>query len=323
MNDPLTEYEIQQAEIDRDAEWLGEPVKDIVPVSRMHQKLKTETSPVETKHIEEEAAAEKAYAKERGDYEGFVRAAYVYVMARRRTTELVQPEILHGSVDGYGNHIVTLADFGFTKMQWNRRVKELEIPLETINAYFDECIALGWHPSLFGLWKFKEHHVHISTGENEWYTPAEFIEAARLVMGTIDLDPASSVQAQAVVKAGQFYTQAEDGLQKTWTGNVWLNPPYSYPEVEFFTEKAVRQYEAGTIQQAVILTNNATDTAWFQLLARYPFCLPLGRIHFWNPAGRGMQTRQGQAFFYLGERVPQFVKIFSSFGVVVRNYDNP
>ncbi len=53
----------------------------------------------------------------------------------------------------------------------------------------------------------------------------EYIKAAREVMGKIDLDPASDIEAQKVVKAKRIYDEEVDGLQQTWHGRIWLNPP--------------------------------------------------------------------------------------------------
>ncbi len=64
-------------------------------------------------------------------------------------------------------------------------------------------------------------------GSNEWYTPSKYIEAAREVMGEIDLDPASSDLANQTVKASMYYSQQEDGLILPWHGNCWINPPYT------------------------------------------------------------------------------------------------
>ena len=66
-----------------------------------------------------------------------------------------------------------------------------------------------------------------ATGEFERYTPAIYIEAARLVLGAIDLDPATSEQAQLLVRATKFFTEKTDGLKQEWHGRVLpANPPY-------------------------------------------------------------------------------------------------
>ena len=72
------------------------------------------------------------------------------------------------------------------------------------------------------------------TGEFERYTPAQYIEAARRVLGEIDLDPASCEVAQRTVKAVEYFTAKDDGLEQEWHGRVWLNPPYAQPVIAQF-----------------------------------------------------------------------------------------
>jgi hypothetical protein len=72
----------------------------------------------------------------------------------------------------------------------------------------------------------KNHQLIHQSKSNEWYTPSEYIEAARLVMGSIDLDPASCEYANETVMAGEYFNKEDDGLSQSWFGNIWLNPPY-------------------------------------------------------------------------------------------------
>ena len=147
----------------------------------------------------------------------------------------------------------------------------------------------------------KPESLHVSDDSYEWFTPAEYIEAARRVMGSIDTDPASCATANRVVQAGTFYTVDDDGLLYDWPGNVWLNPPYNMPWIERFIDKAIIEYGSGTARAVMVLTNNSTDTAWFhKLLSIAPVCFTRGRIRFWGADGDTLATRQGQAIFYLG-----------------------
>lgn len=50
--------------------------------------------------------------------------------------------------------------------------------------------------------------VNQTSGNTEWYSPPELVEAARRVMGGIDLDPASSRAAnEAIVKATKYFDE--------------------------------------------------------------------------------------------------------------------
>lgn len=164
----------------------------------------------------------------------------------------------------------------------------------------------------------KQVHVSQSTGNNEWYTPPQFIEAARATMGTINLDPASSAIANETVKASEFFTKEDDGLSKEWHGNVWLNPPYSQPLISQFCEAVAYKYESGEIQQACVLVNNASETKWGQRLLSVAdaVCFPSSRICFIRPNGSKKGTPlQGQMIVYMGTRTKEFAANFDKFGI--------
>lgn len=168
----------------------------------------------------------------------------------------------------------------------------------------------------------RPENLHVSDDSYEWYTPSEIIGAARLVMGEIDLDPASSPDAQKIIKAGQYYTKEIDGLKQPWFGRVWLNPPYCMPDIENFVDRVIFDYQTSNIESAIILVNNSTDTAWFHrlILSTKMACFTKGRVKYWGP--HATQARQGQAIFYFGNNPDYFTEIFNQFGVVVRLYDN-
>lgn len=157
------------------------------------------------------------------------------------------------------------------------------------------------------------------TGENEWYTPAEYVEAAREVLGAFDLDPASSEYAQRTVRAAKFFTVNDDGLKQEWGGRVWLNPPYAQPAIANFIDKLLLELREGRTTSAILLTHNYTDTGWFHAAAgaANAICFTRGRIRFVSPDGGIAAPTQGQAFFYFGPDVDVFAGTFKRVGFVL------
>lgn len=166
------------------------------------------------------------------------------------------------------------------------------------------------------------HQILNLSTNNEWYTPASYVDAARELMGGIDTDPASNPFANETIRAAVFYTKDMDGLSKPWAGRVWLNPPYGHDESNtsnqnIWSSRLVEQFEAGITEQAVLLVNAVTDRTWFQPLFRFPICFTDHRIRFYNAdKPDGGQPTIGNALIYLGPDVERFIDIFSRFGTI-------
>lgn len=156
-----------------------------------------------------------------------------------------------------------------------------------------------------------------SSESAEWYTPSVYVEAARRVLGSIDLDPASSAEANRTVRAAAYFSAQDDGLAKDWPGRVWMNPPYGGLGPAFI-RRLIEQYEAGITTEAICLLNaHGCDTGWFRPLWDYTLCFTYGRIEFDSPTDRTSSPPHGSVFVYLGPRPADFEREFASFGAVV------
>ena len=161
---------------------------------------------------------------------------------------------------------------------------------------------------------------HVARGDSdvEWYTLATIIEAARAVMGSIDLDPASCAQAQETVQAARNFTVEDHSLEQEWSGTVWMNVAYARGVVAMFVDKLL---ESSEVTQAVVLTDNATETHWGAVLlqASASVCFPTGRVHF--DRGDGLSASapvQGQILVGMGPELDRnaFVERFGALGPV-------
>lgn len=168
--------------------------------------------------------------------------------------------------------------------------------------------------------EIKKHVLAMKhTGDEESYTPSAYIESAVEVMGKIDLDPASNEMAQLTVNADHFYTAESDGLTKEWRGKVWMNPPYTARVINVFISKLVSHYAAGEVTEAIVLTNNNTDTSWFHEAANNAaaVCFTSGRINFLKRDGAKSSPTNGQSFIYFGKNIDLFKTVFSKHGLVM------
>jgi hypothetical protein len=196
--------------------------------------------------------------------------------------------------------------------------------------------------------------INQTSGEVEYFTPIEIIEAATDCIGFIDLDPASCEEANKIVGARKIFTKKDDGLSRPWKSiTLWMNHPfgkgemrcpiphsrckkqmclppdedhpnrrgyhidYDIPGNSDWIDKLIREWGAESFDQACCITYATTSEDWFRPLLAFPQCFLHGRTNYRLPNGDVMQgNTKGSVVTYLGYNQRDFAKAFSKLGTV-------
>lgn len=193
---------------------------------------------------------------------------------------------------------------------------------------YEEQIAAQYTPPVVSV-RDQQRQVLTSQESHEWYTPAWCIAAVRQVLDVIELDPASSVYANATVQAATIYTEVDNGLAHPWTAEtLFLNPPYNGRASEW-CRKALREYEDGNVHEGILLVFAKLGYAWFEeLWNTYPTCFVRERIRFVSPPTTDAheeaeeitpdgQAKHASAFVYFGPNRERFRDVFRQYGRVI------
>lgn len=129
---------------------------------------------------------------------------------------------------------------------------------------------------------------HLSLSDQH-FTPPHVIEAARRLMGGIELDPASCDRANVIVKAERYFTKEVPATQAInwYCKSAWLNPPggldpFGGSNQKWWFEKLLSSYRLGRVQQACFLSFNLEFQRMCPEMFEFPYLIFSHRLHYFS-----------------------------------------
>ena len=164
--------------------------------------------------------------------------------------------------------------------------------------------------------------------EADWYTPLWLAQVSRWVLRSIDLDPASSEEANQVIKATHYYTKGMNGLSLPWGTaiypvTVFLNPPSQRgnktARVPLWTTKLRDEYLKRHVSAAILVVKSNLGYVWYESLYRCQWVCHLTELpKFWRPGGVTQgKAKKGVSVFYFGPHAKRFIRILKPYGKIV------
>ncbi len=110
-----------------------------------------------------------------------------------------------------------------------------------------------------------------SSKTGEWATPQDFFDKLNWRLGPCDLYPCADAYN---TKCANFFTEAENGLSKSWSGfTSFINPPYGRGIDKWIAKAYKETREEGT--RAVLLIPARTDTKYW-----HDFVMKADEVYF-------------------------------------------
>lgn len=164
---------------------------------------------------------------------------------------------------------------------------------------------------------------------DEWLTPLPILDLVREVLGDLDLDPASSEQANERVGARDYFTCDSDGLSSVWpdAGTVYLSPPggkvNNQSRTALFWKKLMEHQSTRAFKHGIFMAFSAEARQTTQghgvlSINDFPNCTPARRIKFDHADGhQGESPAHSNCIVYVPgsvDKTDKFIRVFRTIG---------